>query len=108
MWNDLRDDIFRKLGREYNSQFDNPYDLEELSIIDLIEDTGLAIADMRREQLEKLDEALRKIDDGTYGICNNCGSEIDEERLKAVAFAEYCVDCKKSQEKEAEEKKFTL
>lgn len=98
MWDDLRHDIFRKLGREYNAEFDNPHDLEELSILDMIEDTGLAVADIRREQLEMLDASLRKIDDGTYGVCGDCGTDIDEERLKVEISAEYCVGCKKKQE----------
>lgn len=98
MWNDLRDEFFRKLGNEYNSQFDNPHDIEELSLIDLLEDMGIAVADHRRADLEQMDAALRKIDDGTYGTCEECGEEIDEGRLKAVPYAEYCVKCKSGME----------
>ncbi len=93
MWNDLRDEIFRKLGKEYNTQFDNPHDIEELALIDLIEDTGLAIADIRRKELTEMDEALRKLEDGTYGICNECGEDIDEGRLKVMPFTTLCVKC---------------
>lgn len=94
MWNDLRDELFRKLGKEYNTQFDNPRDIEEMALIDIIEDTGLAIADVRREELERLDESLRKIDDGTYGVCEDCAEEIEEERLRVMPFANRCVKCK--------------
>ncbi len=94
MWNDLRDEFFRKLGKEYNAQFDNPHDIEELAIIDIIEDMGIAVADIKRAELEQMDAALRKIDDGTYGTCEGCGEEIEEERLKLIPFAEYCVKCK--------------
>lgn len=99
MWNELREEFFGKLGREYNSQFDTPNDLEDLSILDALEDTGLAVADIKKRQLEDLDESLRKIDEGTYGVCSNCGTEIDDGRLKAEPFAEYCVACKKESEK---------
>lgn len=98
MWSDLRDELFRKLGKEYNTQFDNPRDIEEMALIDVIEDTGLAIADVRREELEKMDESLRKIEDGTYGVCEGCAEEIDEERLKVMPFATYCVKCKSDTE----------
>lgn len=98
MWNELRDEIFNKLGREYNKQFDSPQDLEEQSLIDLIEDTGLAIADMRREELTKTDEAITKLEDGTYGICEDCESEIDEARLKVVPLTPCCVTCQAKKE----------
>ena len=98
MWNELREEIFNKLGKEYHKQFDSPQDLEEQSLIDLIEDTGLAIADMRREELTKMDEAIGKLEDGTYGVCEDCESEIDEERLKAVPLATCCVNCQSKYE----------
>lgn len=98
MWNDLRDELFRKLGKEYNAQFDNPHDFEELALIDMIEDTGMAISDIRRQQLEEMDSALRKLDDGTYGTCSRCNEDIDEDRLKVVPFAEFCIRCQSQTE----------
>lgn len=98
MWNELRDEIFNKLGKEYHKQFDSPQDLEEQSLIDLIEDTGLAVADMRREELTKMDEAIARLEAGTYGICEDCDAEIDEARLKVVPLAPYCVTCQAKKE----------
>ncbi len=98
MWVELRDELFRKLGKEYNAQFDNPRDIEEMALIDMIEDTGMAVADIRRDELEKMDEALRKLEDGTYGICSECGGEIEEARLKVMPFATFCVKCKSDRE----------
>lgn len=106
MWSDLREDIFQKLGREYNTQFDNPHDLEELSLIDLIEDTGLAVADIHKQELERMDEALRMLDNGSYGVCTVCGEDIEEDRLKAVPFALMHARCKEGTE--GKEKKPTL
>ena len=98
MWNDLRDEFFRKLGKEYNTQYDNPHDIEELALIDLIEDTGLAVADIRRRELTQMDEAIKKLEDGTYGVCEVCGEDIDEERLKVMPFTTVCVKCKAKEE----------
>lgn len=100
MWVDLRDEFFRKLGREYNSQFDNPHDIEELGLIDIIEDMGIAVADLKRQDLEAMDVAITKLDDGTYGVCEVCGEDIDEERLKLMPFANHCVKCKSETEGE--------
>lgn len=99
MWNDLRDEFFRKLGKEYNTQFDNPHDLEELGIIDLIEDLGIAVADLKKQEIIQIEEAMRKLEDGTYGVCSKCGEDIDEERLKVILFATECVRCAKDGDK---------
>lgn len=99
MWNELRDDVFRKLGREYNSQFDSPNDLEDLSVIDMAEDLGLSVSDIRKEELTKIDESLSKLDGGTYGVCERCAVEIDEERLKVDPSATMCLRCAAEQEK---------
>lgn len=47
-----------------------------------------------------IDQALRKIDDGTYGKCERCGQDIPEERLDAVPYASLCVSCKQLEERE--------
>ncbi|CAG1065221.1 hypothetical protein BAC1_00799 [uncultured bacterium] len=108
MWNELRDEVFRKLGSEYNSQFDTPNDLEELSVIDLAEDLGLSLSDMRKDELSRIDESLRKLDQGTYGVCERCSSDIDVERLKIDASATHCLSCQSELEKGEGKKKPTL
>lgn len=50
------------------------------------------------EQLRLIDEAVARIDEGTYGICQNCDQAIGEPRLKAVPWARYCVDCQEKVE----------
>lgn len=107
LWGDLRDDLFRKLGSDYNVQFDIPNDLEDLSVIDHIEDLGLKVSDIRKEELVRIDESLGKIDQGTYGVCERCGAEIDEERLKVEPYAINCVRCQREMEA-GEGKKPTL
>ena len=42
-------------------------------------------------ELKEIDDALRRLDHGSYGICEECGKPIDEARLKAVPWARYCV-----------------
>lgn len=108
MWNELRDDLFRKLGNEYNTQFDIPNDLEDLSVIDFIEDLGLSVSDIRKEELLRIDESLRKLDQGTYGICEKCGTEIGEERLRVEASAMHCLKCQSDLESVEGKKKPTL
>lgn len=70
----------------------------DLSVVDLSEDISLKQLSTHREMLIKIDAALRKIDDNTYGICEECGDEISEERLKILPFAIYCRDCQEKKE----------
>jgi RNA polymerase-binding transcription factor DksA len=49
--------------------------------------------------LDEIDEALRRIDEGTYGRCAVCGREIPEERLAAIPYATLCVEDKRAQER---------
>jgi DnaK suppressor protein len=70
----------------------------DLSVVDLSEDISLKQLSTHREMLIKIDTALRKIDDNTYGICEECGDEISEDRLKILPFAIYCRDCQEKKE----------
>ena len=99
LWNELRNELFQTLGKEYNAQFDRGMDPGDQSLIDLIEDTGLKVTDIRREELTRMEEAERKLTEGTYGICEECGGVIPEERLAVVPFAPCCVDCQERREK---------
>ncbi len=68
------------------------------SVVDLAEDVSLRQLSAHRENLMKIDEALRKIDQGTYGICEECGEPITEERLRILPFAIYCRECQERKE----------
>ena len=53
-----------------------------------------------RKKLLAIDEALEKIEEGNYGICQECGEQIGAGRLRAVPLADYCIDCQGKIEKE--------
>jgi len=59
----------------------------------------LRIRDRERKLIQKMREAIQRIDDGTYGICQACGGEISEKRLMARPVTTLCIDCKMKQEK---------
>ncbi len=58
----------------------------------------LRIRDRERKLIEKIKEALERIDNDSFGICEVCGREIGEERLRARPVTTLCIDCKKKQE----------
>lgn len=63
----------------------------------------LRIRGRERKLMDKVDEALARIDEGTYGICAGCGEEIAVKRLQARPVAKYCIDCKTRQEQREKE-----
>ncbi len=55
--------------------------------------------DRELRNLKNIDNALKRIHDKTYGICNYCGDEISPPRLKAIPYAELCINCKRNEER---------
>ncbi len=60
----------------------------------------LRIRDRERKLIGKIKDALDRIENGSYGICEECGEEISAERLKARPVTTLCIECKKRQENE--------
>jgi len=60
---------------------------------------SLGLASNERQSLYELDDALKKIEEGTFGICEECKSLISKTRLKVVPFARLCVRCQEKKEK---------
>ena len=58
----------------------------------------LRIRDRERKLITKIDEALGRIEDGSYGVCEECGGPIGGERLKARPVTTLCIQCKSEQE----------
>ena len=53
----------------------------------------LSLMEAGAETLQKIKEAIRRIDDGTYGVCEDCGAKIPKKRLEAIPYASKCVKC---------------
>ena len=98
LWAELREEIFAQAGENLATQYDIPQDPGEKGILDHLSDAGLAIADIRRQQLTQLEEAQSRVEAGTYGRCEGCGESIGIERLKLMPFTAYCVNCQKERE----------
>jgi len=72
---------------------DGVEDSGEMSELDLNRSTALDLASRQTQLIEDIDEALQRIEDGTYGQCVRCRKPLDEERLKAMPTAKYDAEC---------------
>ena len=61
----------------------------------------LGLAEGEREMLFVLDEAIKRIDDGIYGVCDECGESVSKKRLKAMPQAKCCIKCQELKEKKS-------
>jgi DnaK suppressor protein len=89
---DLQQEV-DKLGTDYRQEYDRGMDSGDASLVDLLQSVGIKMVDIRQEELIKLDQAERKLNSGTYGTCEECGTEISEERLAAMPYAVRCIRC---------------
>lgn len=73
-------------------------DMGESSNRDIQEDIEFALIQLKAETLGKIDKALLRLEQDTYGYCFECGTEISERRLRALPFALCCKDCEEARE----------
>jgi DnaK suppressor protein len=81
-----------------NSPTQGVLDAVETSEADIQDEIEFALIQMKAETLHKIEEALRRVEEGTFGYCFECGEEISERRLRALPFAVRCKDCEEARE----------
>ncbi len=88
-----------KEGRE--GLKDEGMDTYDLASEERDREISFILTDRERDKLQAIQEALERVDDGSYGMCDSCESEIAEGRLEALPFTRLCVSCQAEREKEA-------
>jgi DnaK suppressor protein len=88
----------RSLRETLPADNDNVKDTEEQSVDDFVQEVDFALMQMKSETLLRIDEAILRLEDGTYGLCTECGTEISEARLQALPFAPLCRGCQEEVE----------
>src|SRR5512134_3165770 len=79
----------------------------ETSEVDIQEDIEFALIQMKAETLNKINEALSRLEEGSYGRCFECAEEIAEPRLRALPFAVRCKDCEEARENAQKRERMT-
>jgi DnaK suppressor protein len=76
-------------------------DAEEQSVDDFVQEVDLALMQMKSETLKKIDQAILRLENGSYGRCQECDAEIPAARLRALPFAVLCRACQEETESRA-------
>ncbi|MGB9379116.1 TraR/DksA family transcriptional regulator [Candidatus Binatus sp.] len=97
----LLSEIDSETRAERESNKDEGMDTYDLASEERDREISFILSDRERVKLKQIDDALERLDDGSYGVCESCGLEIAEERLGAMPFSRLCRDCQQDEEREA-------
>ncbi len=100
---ELTDEVREKIRENRNQNArrqgsDGALEVLENSALSVQEDIELTLIEMKASMLAKINDALARIEDGSYSYCFNCGGQIAEKRLHALPFAVRCKDCEEARE----------
>lgn len=102
---DTESELARYIKGEDRESVENVLDTGDWSVFELTDTLKINALESHRQTLIKLDESIRKLDEGSYGVCDDCEEEISKGRLKVLPFAIRCRDCQEdAEEKEASDR----
>jgi len=100
----MRDELIEEIARNRKIETDDLKneigDLYDLADDERDRQLSHILTDRDRKKLIDINEALEKIEDNTYGICEECGKRIGSNRLKVMPLARLCISCKSDMEKQ--------
>jgi RNA polymerase-binding protein DksA len=84
-----------------DSSGESPYDqhMAETATVTLDREIDLTLEENALASIAQIDRALSKLESGSYGLCDQCGKPISEDRLNVAPFATLCIDCKRLEER---------
>jgi DnaK suppressor protein len=94
----LETQMGRKLIRETGQKIDSAMDSADQSALDMDQGIDYSLLEMKYEQYKDIADAFRKLQNNTYGLCEECGVEIDIKRLQVNPLARFCIACKTKKE----------
>ena len=95
---EIEGSLGQSLIEDKQRRLESARDVGDQALMDLDRELGISLMEMRNRRRQAIDEALTRLNEGTYGICAECGVEISERRLEAVPFAKLCVECQSKEE----------
>ena len=90
---EIQAQLGQSLTEEQQRRFESAMDSGDQALLDLEREMGISLQEKRNRERQMIDEALVSLEEGTYGICVECNTEISEKRLAVMPFARLCVAC---------------
>ena len=97
--NSLSADLAKTRDAEEETTEEATQDIADKAVSSYTREFLYSLSDADRNTLLQIDQALTRIEEGTYGTCLNCGTAMAEKRLNAVPWTPYCIDCQELAEK---------
>jgi DnaK suppressor protein len=95
---EIKQQLGQSVTEEQQRRLEAAMDSGDQALVDLEREMGISLQEMRNRERQLIDDALDSLDEGTYGMCADCGDEISEKRLHALPFARLCVECQSKRE----------
>ena len=86
------------LNKDHSKTTSMPNDMAELGTGNFDQELTLSLLGSEKDALDQIDGALKRIEDGSFGQCEECGMKIPKPRLEAIPYAALCVQCASQQE----------
>ncbi len=90
---EIQSQLGQSLTEEQQRRFESAMDSGDQALLDLEREMGISLQEKRNRERQMIDEALVSLEEGTYGICVECDTEISAKRLAVMPFARLCVEC---------------
>jgi DnaK suppressor protein len=97
--NSLSTELAKTRNAEEETTEESTQDIADKAVSSYTREFLYSLSDTDRSLLVRIDLALDRIEEGAYGLCQNCGQPMSEKRLNAVPWALLCVDCQELSEK---------
>ncbi len=95
---DIQGQIGHALTEEQQRQFESAMDTGDQALLDLERELDISLQEKWNRERQMIDESLVSLKEGTYGICNECGTHINEKRLTVMPFTRLCIACQEKTE----------
>ena len=94
----IKQQLGQSLTDEQQRRLESAMDSGDQALVDLDREMGISLQEMRNKERQQIEDALVSLEEGSYGVCAECGEEISEKRLQALPFARLCVACQTNRE----------
>lgn len=99
LWQEVKQQLKSNVGNGYQEMLATARDEEDQASVSLLAETHLALLGPKRQELEAIEEALNRLEGGTYGLCEVCGQPIEPRRLEIMPETPLCRGCMSHREK---------